>query len=139
MYGASAVRRLVLTAISTALISAPAGKPADAMQNPSHPDPIGNGNGNRNIFSADSPTSNHGYQHTNNSNAGGLNNVLNALCRRARTCKVTQNLIIKVEQPERSRSEQVTPPRQVVTHARPASPFLYMGPGGFMLMGTDFP
>jgi hypothetical protein len=121
MYGASTARLLALTA--TALISASAARPANAMPSPIDPGPAGNGN--RNMYSANSPTSNHGYQHTNNSNAGGLNSVLNALCRRARTCHLTQNLIIKVQRRERNKT--------------PMGPFLYVGRDEFVLAGVDFP
>jgi hypothetical protein len=54
----------------------------------------GNGRHNRNAISVRSPTHNRGYQHTNSSNAGGLNNVQNALCRHSTVCNVTQKVTI---------------------------------------------
>ena len=106
----------------------------------------GNGRHNRNIVSVRSPTHNRGYQHTNNSNAGGTNPVQNALCRHVTVCHVTQQ--ITVVQPERPAAPAAEP---VVVHAltqqaaprgRPEerrfrAPFLYLGPYGLLLMTSD--
>lgn len=88
--------RLIVTAVSTGLISGFTIAPARA----SGPGGGGYGNGshNRSTNSIKSPTYNHGYQHTSNSNAGGTNSVLNALCQRVSNCKLVQNFTIKVVQ-----------------------------------------
>jgi hypothetical protein len=127
----------------------------------------GNGRHNRNIISVHSPTHNHGYQHTNNSNAGGTNPTQNALCRHVTVCKVTQKIIIV--RPERPAApapapapaiapalvpapapvpEAVPPPVQalpqiVVPQSRARAerpmrgPFMYMDSYRFLLMAPD--
>jgi hypothetical protein len=114
----------------------------------------GNGHHNRNIISVRSPTHNRGYQHTNNSNAGGMNPVQNALCRNVTVCTINQK--VNVIQPARP-AEPVTVPIQTLPETvvpqslvRPAprpeerpvarhvrGPFMYMGGDGFMLMAPD--
>jgi hypothetical protein len=125
----------------------------------------GNGRHNRNVISEASPTHNHGYQHTNNGNSGGTNPTQNALCRHVTVCNVTQKVIVVVpSRPERPAPEQPAPavapagvpaqppvqvlPQTLVAQSRPRpapparpvrlrGPFLYMGPSGFLLMGSD--
>lgn len=120
----------------------------------------GNGRHNRNIISVRSPTHNHGYQHTNTSNAGGTNPVQNALCRHVTACTITQKVTIvapkrptpvepqPVEpQPVEPRPVQPPPetlvPQSLSGPARRSpelpvrGPFLYIGPYGLMLMGPD--
>lgn len=52
----------------------------------------GNGTRNRNIVSVRSPTSNHGYQHTSNSNAGGMVSIHSALCKHVPVCYISQRI-----------------------------------------------
>ncbi|GAB2849986.1 hypothetical protein GCM10027176_61400 [Actinoallomurus bryophytorum] len=111
----------------------------------------GNGHHNRNIISVRSPTHNRGYQHTNNSNAGGTNPVQNALCRHVTVCTITQKVNIIQPTPPASAPatpvqallEPVVPQRmaepEIQTIPRPAErhvrgPFMYMGADGFVLM-----
>jgi hypothetical protein len=117
----------------------------------------GNGRHNHSTFSNRSPTHNRGYQHTNNSNAGGLNNVQNALCRRSAVCHVTQQVVIvrpgnpNPSAPEEAgtvTSQNISPgpaaepaPQEAgapaapqEAPAAPAPPLLYLGPYGIMLM-----
>ncbi|MEV7968727.1 hypothetical protein AB0O34_22490 [Sphaerisporangium sp. NPDC088356] len=54
----------------------------------------GNGTRNRNIFSVKSPSINRGYQHTSASTAGGATTVQNALCRHAKVCNITLQVIV---------------------------------------------
>lgn len=133
---ASTTQHLIIIAASIGLVCGLTGRSVHATPNPVNSDHVGNGTKNRNILYAASPTSNHGYQHTNNSNAGGLNSVLNTLCKRARTCHVTQNLIIKIERPAR---KGTTSPRQATTAPPTSFPFLYIGPGSGILMGITPP
>ncbi len=108
----------------------------------------GNGHHNRNTISYRSPTHNRGYQHTSNSNAGGMNPVQNALCRHSYICHVTQNItIVRPEKPEPPAAEPVVdepvapepaaPPVEIVERAPApaANPLLYFGPNGIMLGG----
>lgn len=105
----------------------------------------GNGRHNRTIVSVRSPTNNRGYQHTTNSNAGGTNPVQNALCRQAAVCHVTQKITLIM--PERPAPEPVVVqallPQTVVQQSRPRaeptirSPFMYMGPSGFLFAAPD--
>jgi hypothetical protein len=111
----------------------------------------GNGHHNRNIISVRSPTHNRGYQHTNNSNAGGTNPVQNALCRHVTVCKITQKVnIIQPAPPAapvpatpvQALPEPVLPQRMIRPAARPVErpvrgPFMYMGADGFVLMAPD--
>ena len=115
----------------------------------------GNGRHNRNALSVRSPIRNHGYQHTNNRNAGGVNDVQSAMCRNVRVCNVTQK--VTMIRPERAvpQAPRVEPPAQrpdaplrrvdppvrqadpPVRQADPsaaASPVVYMGPYGIMLV-----
>lgn len=118
------------------------------------PHHYGNGRHNRNIVSVRSPTHNHGYQHTNNSNAGGTNPTQNALCRHVTVCNVTQK--ITIVQPERPAAPTPAPPpaptpiqtlpmTTVVPQSRARAerpmrgPVMYMGPYGFLLMAPDSP
>jgi hypothetical protein len=78
---------------------------------PSNHHHVGNGHHNRNILTVRSPTHNRGYQHTSNSNAGGLNNVQNALCRHSTVCTVTQKIIIVT--PEKPAPPEEPPPIDV--------------------------
>ncbi|HEY0537758.1 MAG TPA: hypothetical protein VGD53_05290 [Actinoallomurus sp.] len=101
-----------------------------------------------------SPTHNRGYQHTNNSNAGGMNPVQNALCRNVTVCTINQK--VNVIQPARPAEPVTVPiqtlpgtvvPQSIVRPAlRPAEPpvarhvrgpFMYMGGDGFMLVAPD--
>jgi hypothetical protein len=109
----------------------------------------GNGHHNRNIISVRSPTHNRGYQHTNNSNAGGTNPVQNALCRHVTVCTITQKVSIIQPPPVPATPVQTLPvvPQRMVepairTTPRPAErtvrgPFMYMGEDGFLLMASD--
>ncbi|MGH3374165.1 MAG: hypothetical protein ACRDP6_05460 [Actinoallomurus sp.] len=104
----------------------------------------GNGRHNRTIVSVRSPTNNRGYQHTTNSNAGGTNPVQNALCRHVTVCNVTQKITMIM--PERPAPEPVVIqalPQTVIQQSRPRaappirSPFMYMGPSGFLFAAPD--
>ncbi|GLY91773.1 hypothetical protein [Actinoallomurus iriomotensis] len=127
----------------------------------------GNGHHNRNVLSSGSPTHNRGYQHTSNGNAGGTNPVQNALCRHVTSCTISQKVnIIQPERPApapASPAVEVLPqtivpqtaapqtaapqtvPRTIVPQTRtaprprprPRTPFMYMGPEGFVLMASD--
>jgi hypothetical protein len=130
--------------------------PATAARDGSHHHD-GNGRRNRNVISVRSPTRNHGYQHTNNGNAGGMNPVQNALCRNVTVCTINQK--VDVVQPERPapavRAEPVTvpietlpqtvipqtarPPRPVPRSVtpRPTGPYMYLGAEGFLLAAPD--
>jgi hypothetical protein len=102
----------------------------------------GNGRHNRTIVSERSPTKNHGYQHTTNSNAGGTNPVQNALCRHVTVCHVSQKIImIQPERPAPPAPEPVVVQalsQPVVPRSEPSAvtqfrgPFMYMGPSGFL-------
>ncbi|GAB3972304.1 hypothetical protein GCM10029978_049140 [Actinoallomurus acanthiterrae] len=109
----------------------------------------GNGRHNRSALSVRSPVRNHGYQHTNNGNAGGLNNVQNAMCAHATVCNLTQKVtVVRPERANRPALRRIEPPmRQTDTSAQPLDPparetdtpvpmhpFLYVGPYGLMLM-----
>ena len=57
----------------------------------------GNGNGrhNKNSITVDSPTSNRGIQHFNNTNVGGSTNTQAAFCKRKfRHCRIAQRLTV---------------------------------------------
>ncbi|WP_329253696.1 hypothetical protein OG417_11160 [Actinoallomurus sp. NBC_01490] len=124
----------------------------------------GNGHHNRNVLSSRSPTNNRGYQHTNNGNAGGTNPVQNGLCRHVTSCTINQKVtIIQPERPAPAPASAQAPPQTVTPQAvvpqavapqavapqaivpqvrpaprpRPRTPFMYMGPDGFMLMASD--
>ena len=106
----------------------------------------GNGHHNRNIVSTRSPTHNHGFQHTNNSNAGGLNDTQNALCGHTTVCNVTQKVIIVRPAPPAPPAPPVGQDVGVRPELAPGSPrdhqprppepgvdtgaFLYLGPYG---------
>ncbi|GAA4623967.1 hypothetical protein GCM10023196_022350 [Actinoallomurus vinaceus] len=116
----------------------------------------GNGHHNRASLSVRSPVHNHGYQHTNNGNSGGLNPVQNAMCAHATVCNVTQKFTVVrpekparpasrrteplVRQPEAPAQQAATPVQTLDIPARgadaptPTNPFLYIGPYGIMLM-----
>jgi hypothetical protein len=121
----------------------------------------GNGRRNHNISSVRSPTHNRGYQHTSNSNAGGMTHVQNALCKNAKVCKISLKVIVVTPgKPSRTapeKAEALTPeeveaatPEKVddfspqksdglapqTANAPPPDTrtFLYLGPYGFMLM-----
>ncbi|MCO5986889.1 hypothetical protein NE235_12330 [Actinoallomurus spadix] len=117
----------------------------------------GNGHHNTTAMSVRSPIRNRGYQHTTNRNAGGVSDVQNALCHRARVCNLTQKVtIVNPERPAPT-AVSVVPPRPAVvpdpaTAARPrpavvpaqaiaapppsaAGPLLAMGPYGLLLTG----
>lgn len=108
----------------------------------------GNGHHNRNTVSVRSPVHNRGYQHSSNSNAGGVNDVQNALCSHATVCNVTQKVtVITPERTTRQTLQRVEPPpRKPDAPARPdapaqgagtpasAGPFLSMGPYGITLV-----
>jgi hypothetical protein len=127
-------------------------RPAAVARDGNHHD--GNGHHNRNIISVRSPTHNRGYQHTNNSNAGGTNPVQNALCRHVTVCTITQKVNIVQPTPPapapatpvQALLEPVVPQRMVEPAIRttPRSaerpvrgPFMYMGEDGFVLMAPD--
>jgi hypothetical protein len=154
------IHHLVAASAATALYGGVASRPARVSRRPAtvardgsrHHD--GNGHHNRNIISVRSPTHNRGYQHTNNSNAGGMNPVQNALCRNVTVCTINQK--VNVIQPARP-AEPVTVPIQTLPETvvpqsivrpalRPAEPpvarpvrgpFMYMGGDGFMLVAPD--
>lgn len=108
--GASAVAICwAITSPATGAGAAPDPREARHLRGDHH----GNGHHNRNTISTRSPTHNHGYQHTNSSNAGGLNSVQNALCRRSTVCNVTQKITIIRPEPVRP----YVPPK-----AEPVSP-----------------
>jgi hypothetical protein len=129
-------------------------RPAAAARDGSHHHD-GNGHHNRNIISVRSPTHNRGYQHTNNSNAGGTNPVQNALCRQVTVCTITQKVnIIQPPAPAapvpaapvQALVEPVVPQRMVEPQVRPVQrpverplrgPFMYLGSDGFFLMAPD--
>jgi hypothetical protein len=147
---------VLLTANTTNTSKGPraARRPAAAARDGSHHHD-GNGHHNRNIISVRSPTHNRGYQHTNNSNAGGTNPVQNALCRHVTVCKITQKVNIIQPAPPvapvpatpvQALPEPVVPQRMVRPTIRPAArpverpvrgPFMYMGADGFVLMAPD--
>ncbi len=109
----------------------------------------GNGRHNRTTVSYRSPTHNRGYQHTSNSNAGGVSNVQNALCRGAYVCHVTQNItIVRPEKPEPPAEPPPEPlpeplaepaPAPEVVQQAPAGPFVHIGPYGIELGGGGRP
>ncbi|MEV0399729.1 hypothetical protein [Actinoallomurus sp. NPDC050550] len=98
----------------------------------------GNGHHNSTALSVRSPIHNHGYQHTNNRNAGGVSDTQNAFCRNVRVCTVKQN--VTVVAPERTAAPAgsdpvATPETRTVPETRtPPGRLLYMGPYGLMLM-----
>ena len=146
---------VLLSAHTTNATKAPkaARRPAAARDGSHHHD--GNGRHNRNIISVRSPTHNRGYQHTNNSNAGGTNPVQNALCRHVTVCKVTQKVTIiqpaapaapVPATPVQVLPEPVVPQRMTEPAIRPAvrpavrpvrGPFMYLGADGFVFMAPD--
>jgi hypothetical protein len=150
-----------LSTAVTALICANVALPAYARTAPPPPPGgsssvhhhIGNGRHNRNVLTVRSPTHNHGFQHTNNGNSGGVNNTQNSLCRHSTVCNITQKIIIieperpvpPVGAPESSVQPAVTapPPEEIKPAVKPeitpakAQPFMYVGPFGFMLMTPD--
>jgi hypothetical protein len=137
------VYRFVLITVPLALVSGFVNGPAYAQSavepSPSDRSNDGNGNHNRNAIGIKSPTSNQGYQHTNNSNAGGLNPTLNALCRKVVKCKMTQNLIvIRVEKRKQPRNIPDRPAEVPVAvpppTAAPAHHFVHLDPDGITLM-----
>ena len=154
------ILHLVAASAITTVASRPLPPPASlapptVVRDGNHHD--GNGHHNRNIISVRSPTTNRGYQHTSNSNAGGSNPVQNALCRHVTVCTITQKVnIVRPERPERPEPpEPPAPPptivpiqaipepqramaprplvRRVVVRA-PRAPFMYFGSEGFLLM-----
>lgn len=108
----------------------------------------GNGTHNRNIFSVQSPTHNHGYQHTSTSTAGGRTNVQNGLCHHVVICNITQQADAKPAAPEPATTPvaprlempkpvapQVTPVPRGLPEVAPAfsfGPFFSIGPSGIM-------
>jgi hypothetical protein len=60
-----------------------------------------NGSVNSKTIAVESPTNNHGYQHTSTSTPGGATSIQNALCRRTPVCNITQNVF--VVSPEKAR------------------------------------
>jgi hypothetical protein len=164
---ASTTHRLAVASASTAFIVgiAPIPANANAARIPHAPSEAGlvtdhshNGNGrrNHNIFSVRSPTHNRGYQHTSNSNAGGMTHVQNALCKNAKVCKISQKVIVvtpgKPNRPTPEKVDAFTPekvegfsPQKADGLAPPTvnapplgvNSFLYLGPYGFMLMAPD--
>lgn len=118
-------RLIVSVGLASAFVIGPAHAARSAVDpSPSGNSSNGNGNHNRNAVGIKSPTSNRGYQHTNNGNSGGLNGTLNTLCRHATNCKLTQNLIIVVK----NKYPRITAPPP------PANHFLYMaGPYGVIM------
>jgi hypothetical protein len=88
--------RLSLTCVVVATVVLPVTTDAEAAYRPRprvsiDRHPVGNGRGNRNTVSDRSPTFNRGNQQTSNSNAGGLTNVQNALCKQA-PCVINQKV-----------------------------------------------
>lgn len=138
------MHRLMFIAVSLGLISwftiGPAhGSPIPASSHDPDSTNNGNGNHNRNAIGIKSPTSNHGYQHTSNGNAGGLNSTLNMLCRQVVKCRMTQNFIImKTDKKEPVNKNDQTPWNATSTGEAaaptaadmPAYAFLYQGPDG---------
>jgi hypothetical protein len=119
--------------------------PPTVVRDGNHHD--GNGHHNRNIISVRSPTTNRGYQHTSNSNAGGTNPVQNALCRHVTSCTIVQKVnivqpvrpappptIVPIQAiPEPQRAPAPRAPVRQVARA-PRGPFVYFGSEGFLLM-----
>jgi hypothetical protein len=152
------IHHLVAASAITTLASRPLPPPASlappaVIRDGNHHD--GNGHHNRNIISVRSPTTNRGYQHTNNSNAGGTNPVQNALCRHVTVCTITQK--VQILQPERpappptivpiqaipepQRAAAPRPPVRRAVARTPRGPFMYFGSEGFLLMapGSGMP
>ncbi|MEU8268345.1 hypothetical protein AB0B89_14385 [Sphaerisporangium sp. NPDC049002] len=77
----------------------------------------GNGTRNRNIISLKSPSSNHGYQHTSASTAGGSTAVQNALCRHAKVCNIHLQIIVVVPKKPRKPGSTKTKEPEVDTAA----------------------
>ena len=144
------IHHLVAASAVTSLAGRPLPPPASlapptVVRDGNHHD--GNGHHNRNIISVHSPTTNRGYQHTSNSNAGGTNPVQNALCRHVTVCTITQKVhfvqpvrpappptivpIQAIPEPQRALAPRAPAPRAPV---RPRGPFVYFGPEGFLLM-----
>ncbi|MDH2430747.1 hypothetical protein [Sphaerisporangium sp. TRM90804] len=75
---------------------------------------VGNGTGNHSVVSVRSPTTNHGYQHTSATTAGGATSIQNALCRHARVCNITlQVIVVSPERPRRpARKPQAPAPAE---------------------------
>jgi hypothetical protein len=165
---ASTTRRLAVASASTVFIWGTALLPANAnaARIPHAPSATnlvtdhshdGNGRHNHNISSVRSPTHNRGYQHTSNSNAGGMTHVQNALCKNAKVCKISLKVIVVTPgKPNRPAPEKVddavTPekvddfspqksdgpaPQTVDAPPLGMNSFLYLGPYGFMLMASD--
>ncbi|RCG31244.1 hypothetical protein DQ384_10945 [Sphaerisporangium album] len=59
-----------------------------------HVTKIGNGSGNNSLLSVKSPTTNKGFQHTQAETISGSTSILNALCRHAKVCNITLNVIM---------------------------------------------
>jgi hypothetical protein len=155
------IHHLVAVSAITAHVGRPAPRPAISAPAAVVRDGgrHGNGHHNRNIISAHSPTRNRGYQHTNNSNAGGTNPVQNALCRHVTVCTISQKVsIVRPERPappptivpiqaipepqrafgrpEREPESERPPVRRPIAWP-PHGPFMYLGPEGFLLMAPD--
>jgi hypothetical protein len=144
------IHHLVAASAVTALTSRPLPPPArlappTVVRDGDHHD--GNGHHNRNIVSVHSPTTNRGYQHTSNSNAGGTNPVQNALCRHVTVCTITQK--VNIVQPERPAPPPTVVPIEAIPEPQraaaprpvrpavprlPRVPFVYFGADGFLLM-----
>lgn len=146
------IHHLVAASAITALVDRPgphlaSNAPAAVVRDGDHHD--GNGHHNRNIISVRSPTKNHGYQHTNNSNAGGTNPVQNALCRHVTVCTISQ--AVNITQPTQPAPPPTIVPIQAIPEpqralARPVrravarpfrGPLMYLGSEGFLLMAPD--
>lgn len=106
----------------------------------------GNGHHNTTAMSVRSPIHNRGYQHTTNRNAGGVSDVQNALCHRARVCNLTQKVtIVNPERPAppaptavaTAQPRPAVAPAQAIAAPPPsaAGPLLAMGPYGLLLTG----
>jgi hypothetical protein len=145
------IHHLVAASAITTLASRPLPPPASlaaptVVRDGDHHD--GNGHHNRNIISVHSPTTNRGYQHTSNSNAGGTNPVQNALCRHVTVCTITQK--VNITTPERPAPPPTIVPIQAIPEPQrafaprplagrpvarvPRGPFMYFGSEGFLLM-----
>ncbi|GII77432.1 hypothetical protein Sru01_24140 [Sphaerisporangium rufum] len=82
----------------------------------------GNGTRNHNIVAVRSPTYNHGYQHNSPYTVDGATGIQNALCRGAKVCKITLNLVLVVNgrAERRLRTESTTSAREMVRTFIPA-------------------
>lgn len=99
-FGGSRIARFLLvgTSASTAFITgvAPLAAVADNGRGRDHAKNADGhrGKGPRNSLSVQGDTHNHGHQNSTTNTAGGDASVQNALCRRVRTCNITQHITI---------------------------------------------